>query len=1481
MRDDGSLTDMQVLQHTIDEGNGYINSKGQELRADSPTRLQAQTRKQPAEVVAALARQRCQQHSLMNQMNQMERWVQNVEHKCVYLTRTNQLLRASLEKKEKEAAGLRVKAEKAAEMASVASAHQREAEEAKRQLEGRLTRSREGAGLMRRAHLQSKLDACRAALSETRTALLSQAEKGRRAEERAREAEEALRGQAARQGLPNQEPLLELARLQKRCLSLEDSSHELERQLKVAQQKVKLVEGVAHDSEALREEVALLTATNTALRGAAECAENDKSILLDHLQAVEEEHKQVVAQLQELLQEERKHLSAVKCDLVRFQAMEEGLLRAFAELATCQAELAGVRAERDEVRQLGAHTQQQLREALLQVETLRVTAADAETLQCSLQECERELTDVQSRCAATCNQLNGARQRETLLLRRVDETLGKLQKAEAETSAARAEIDRLALLLHSSQEDAHQYKDDARRVQTRLDEAASRAERAQVTFEEKTARGAAALKEAHSRVADLEKGVVKSSGAAQSAQVTLEEEKARGATVLSRAEARIAELEDELEDLSRAAESGQTASDGEKARGAAALAEARSRVLELETAFERLSCAAEDAQRALDGEKSRGAALLVEAQSRITELEHDLAESGRAAEGARTAVEKQKSRAATALAEERARSAEVQRELEEVREGMERAREALQEEKRRAATALAEERARSAELKCKLEEGCAGAEQAREALQEEKSRAATALSDERARNAELQCELEEACEGAERAQEALQEEMSQGAAALAEAQSRVAELEKALSEACRTAETSRDTVPLALAGAAPAPTRHAHAQTMRSKSGNAGSQTLRTATSTVQAQTLKVATARAAVQTLSEEAGSGTGSRAPRVGARQLPDVATQTGVPAVWHRSVQIAPPARLSSGVQTAAVSPLNAQGPPGLPADPLGRQGSPDHAPAYQGPPVVPSEEYRGDQDVGSCSQSERRGVAAGALGTIVPCSAGGDSPKPAAGTAPAGCTAGREGLGGSGAGQGLQGADDAGACGSHGMKIRADYAEACDSHGTETTYGQGPGGSSKAGGCARSPRGSIGAEAHGAHASQEGDSSELTAALAEVYRLGSLAQERHLELEATREELLAVQSSNKRLLEEVMQERTMRRQAGQEAAGGSHLHARHLEQLVSQLQGEVDELAARGKRMEQSTSMGRASAALHSPGRPESASHTPAAGPSPRGMRTAPNPGQSPRGGAGKLESPSPSPRGTRLGGGLLNYFSTWDQGGESPSPACMGPQSCKGSHCGAESRPELALRSPCTGPKGGGGAWPEQAIPRRTARQLLWSSSSSSSNYACNPPGALPDMAAHVTPCGRAMSETSSYARRSQPGRPSVSCSDSPIHVASPFDPSQSIPVISYNLEEYVISGRRDPGEPMWVQGDPGGRAVRDPMSHAPEGGNVGGSSAAGVSPRFQQGTLHSEVQGGTALTPQSPGTSPSTWGPRGPEKMDVSHSASPLVTDTQNSGILP
>jgi hypothetical protein len=33
--------------------------------------------------------------------SQMERWVKNVEQKCLYLTRANQLLRTSLDKKEK------------------------------------------------------------------------------------------------------------------------------------------------------------------------------------------------------------------------------------------------------------------------------------------------------------------------------------------------------------------------------------------------------------------------------------------------------------------------------------------------------------------------------------------------------------------------------------------------------------------------------------------------------------------------------------------------------------------------------------------------------------------------------------------------------------------------------------------------------------------------------------------------------------------------------------------------------------------------------------------------------------------------------------------------------------------------------------------------------------------------------------------------------------------------------------------------------------------------------------------------------------------------------------------------------------------------------------------------------------------------------------------------------------------------------------
>lgn len=73
-----------------------------------------------------------------------------------------------------EAAGLRIKVERAAELVSVAVAEKREAEAARGQLEARITRSREGAALVRRARLQSQLDACRAALSDARSALQSQ-----------------------------------------------------------------------------------------------------------------------------------------------------------------------------------------------------------------------------------------------------------------------------------------------------------------------------------------------------------------------------------------------------------------------------------------------------------------------------------------------------------------------------------------------------------------------------------------------------------------------------------------------------------------------------------------------------------------------------------------------------------------------------------------------------------------------------------------------------------------------------------------------------------------------------------------------------------------------------------------------------------------------------------------------------------------------------------------------------------------------------------------------------------------------------------------------------------------------------------------------------------------------------------------------------------------------------------------------------------
>jgi hypothetical protein len=72
----------------------------------------------------------------------------------------------------------------------------------------------------------------------------------------------------------------------------------LHRQLEVTQQKVTLLEGEAHDAAALREEVRRLeldretlkkdreavAANSAALKAAVEGAENDKSVLLDHLQ---------------------------------------------------------------------------------------------------------------------------------------------------------------------------------------------------------------------------------------------------------------------------------------------------------------------------------------------------------------------------------------------------------------------------------------------------------------------------------------------------------------------------------------------------------------------------------------------------------------------------------------------------------------------------------------------------------------------------------------------------------------------------------------------------------------------------------------------------------------------------------------------------------------------------------------------------------------------------------------------------------------------------------------------------------------------------------------------------------------------------------------------------------------------------------------------------------------------------------------------
>lgn len=114
--------------------------------------------------------------------------------------------------------------------------------------------------------------------------------------------------------------------------------------------------------------------------------------------------------------------------------------------------------------------------------------------------------------------------------------------------------------------------------------------------------------------------------------------------------------------------------------------------------------------------------------------------------------------------------------------------------------------------------------------------------------------------------------------------------------------------------------------------------------------------------------------------------------------------------------------------------------------------------------------------------------------------------------------------------------------------------------------------------------------------------------------------------------------------------------------------------------------------------------------------------------------------------------------------------------------------------------PVQASQTRRPWPLFWSSSSCSSSADCShgePSWSSPEKATHVTPRGQSgadfkvhggwgSAQTTPPASRYRPHseRPSVSCSASPAPQPSPFDPSMSIPTISYNLDDF-----REPAQP--------------------------------------------------------------------------------------------
>jgi hypothetical protein len=134
-------------------------------------------------------------------------------------------------------------------------------------------------------------------------------------------------------------------------------------------------------------------------------------------------------------------------------------------------------------------------------------------------------------------------------------------------------------------------------------------------------------------------------------------------------------------------------------------------------------------------------------------------------------------------------------------------------------------------------------------------------------------------------------ERTRQAIALQEAQSRAAGLEKEVADLSRAIPSQKRAIAY----------RNSHAQTARPSSVNASVQIPRPPTATAQAQTPNPKTAAVSIQTALIESIPRKRFVTPGEGAPELPEQATQTAKPAMWHRSCQIALPASLSTAVQT----------------------------------------------------------------------------------------------------------------------------------------------------------------------------------------------------------------------------------------------------------------------------------------------------------------------------------------------------------------------------------------------------------------------------------------------------------------------------------------------------------------------------------------------------------------------------------------------------